>query len=232
MLTSLDLMSCGLGGLLNENEMVLTVLENERRYVARELHDGVAQSTQQLGLEIAICRKLLERGNIEMLTDELAQLEQRLQVAATQVREIIADMRPPTLEPDASLREYLQAEIERHLQRGGVAVDFKFEGVPADLPTQQKLALSRIVQEALLNIRKHASANQIQIRYASKADQAQLQIIDNGQGFDPAVVQALPVDKGGAGLANMRARAQALGGTLAIESIKGRGTRITVSLKL
>jgi two-component system sensor histidine kinase DegS len=216
---------------LNESEMKsLTVVENERRYVARELHDGLAQTTQQLGLEIAICRKLLERGNLDMLAEELAQLEQRLQVVAIQVREVIADMRPPSLEPEATLRDYLQAEIERHRQRGGVPVDFSFDWPSTDLPAQQKLALSRIVQEALLNVRKHAAADQVQIVCAVESNQAQLSIVDNGQGFEPAIMRARPVDQGGAGLANMQSRAEALGGTLTVESSELGGTRIVVTL--
>ena len=74
---------------------LLDALEDERRYVARELHDSVAQTTLQLGLQAGICRKLLERGNLEMLSRELANLEERIQVASRQVREIISDMRPP-----------------------------------------------------------------------------------------------------------------------------------------
>ena len=64
------------------SDKLLTALENERRYAARELHDGVAQTTLQLGLQAGICRKLLEHGKLEMLADELAQLETRIQMAS------------------------------------------------------------------------------------------------------------------------------------------------------
>jgi len=74
----------------------LQMVENERRYVARELHDGVAQTTQQLILQASLCRKLLERRRLDMLAQELSGLEARAQHASNQVRELITDMRPPT----------------------------------------------------------------------------------------------------------------------------------------
>src|SRR5688572_29241532 len=101
---------------------LLDALEDERRYVARELHDSVAQTTLQLGLQAGICRKLLERGNLEMLGRELANLEERIQVASRQVREMISDMRPPLVEPEASLVDYLEHEIKIHQERGGPQV--------------------------------------------------------------------------------------------------------------
>jgi two-component system sensor histidine kinase DegS len=84
---------------MTKTEKLLQALENERRYTARELHDGVAQTTLQLGLQAGICRKLLERGNLAMLNQELIELEARIQLASTQVRDLIADMRPQ-LEPE------------------------------------------------------------------------------------------------------------------------------------
>lgn len=203
-------------------ETALNVLENERRYVAKELHDGVAQTALQLGLQAGICRKLLERGNLEMLGQELVALEGRLQLASAQVRDLIADMRPPRLDAEAPLSDYLQSAIKTHRERGGAPVE-----VHVNLPDRslrlsiiQKLTLTRIVQEALLNIRKHARAKHVRLGLDADTDSVYLFIADDGKGFDPAEVEALPVDRRGAGLANLRARAEALGGTLTL----GRNT--------
>lgn len=199
----------------------METLENERRYVARELHDGIAQTTLQLGLQAGICRKLLERGNLDMLAQELAALESRVQLASSQVREVIAEMRPPRLEPDASLVEYLQTVINTHIERGGAWLTFQGNlSEPPSFSPAQKLTLTRMVQEALLNVRKHAQASQIRLSLSEDADYMYLLIADNGRGFEPAEVEAQPVARKKAGVANLRARAKMLGGTLTI----GRGT--------
>lgn len=199
------------------NKTTLTALENERRYVARELHDGVAQTTLQLGLQAGICHKLLERGNLEMLAGELVELEKRIQLASRQVRETIADMRPPQFEPEADLQTYIEYAIETHLERGGAPIEYQSRlSGQSELSPQQKLTLFRIIQEALLNIRKHAEANNIRLRVSDNDYNLYLVISDNGQGFDPIEIEARPVDKGGSGLANLHARAEALGGSLTI----------------
>jgi signal transduction histidine kinase len=198
-------------------EILLNTLEDERRYVARELHDGVAQTTLQLGLQAGICRKLLERGNMDMLATELAQLEQRIQLASSQVRELIADMRRPQIEPDSDLAEYMQRAIDTHLTRGGPPVDCEcdFSSLPL-YSTHQKLALYRVCQEALLNIRKHAQAQHVRISMLNNSKEFTLVIADDGRGFNMTEVKTRPTDKGGAGLANLQLRAQAAGGSVSV----------------
>jgi two-component system sensor histidine kinase DegS len=212
---------------------LLEALENERRYVARELHDGVAQTTLQLGLQAGICRKLLERGNLDMLAEELAALESRVQLASSQVREVIADMRPPRLEPDAPLKEFLESAINTHVERQGAPLEFQVT-VSGEFPRfslAQKLAITRIAQEALLNIRKHAQAQNIRLSLADDDDNFYLLVADNGWGFDMAEVEQRPVDRGGAGLANLRTRAEALNGTLTLtRDAAGEWTEIRVTL--
>jgi signal transduction histidine kinase len=153
-----------------------------------------------------------------MLAQELAELEQRIQLASTQVREVIADMRPPQIEPDADLNEYIQRAIDGHLERGGAPVECRCN--VSDFPpfsSQQKLALYRVVQEALLNIRKHAGAQNVQIIIMANDDKNfSLTISDNGKGFDLNEVKARPIDKGGAGLSNLQVRTQIVGGVLTI----------------
>lgn len=214
-------------------DQLLNALEQERRYVARELHDGVAQTTLQLGLQASICRKLLDRGNLDMLARELAQLDERLQLASRQVREIINDMRPPLVAPEATLDDYLQYIIEIHNQRGGPPVTYRLEvhSEILELTTTQMLALARVVQEALLNIRKHAGAEQSYLTVTAQADQLSITIGDNGQGFDLTEAESRSGDKGGAGLANLRTRIEASGGTLILTSgSAGKGTEITIKL--
>lgn len=214
-------------------DTLLSALENERRYVARELHDGVAQTALQLGLQAGICRKLAEQGNLDMLANELAQLEERIQLASSQVREMVADMRPPQVEPEAGLDEYIRQTIEVHLERGGPPVEYRFgwSEHPPSLLSQQMLALVRIIQESLANVRKHAGAGTVRLTLSEDDDSFYVTISDNGRGFDLGEVTARPTDKGGAGLANLRARAEAIGGSLQVTTNPdGIGTEVAVVL--
>jgi two-component system sensor histidine kinase DegS len=212
---------------------LLDTLENERRYVARELHDGVAQTTLQLGLQAGICKKLLERGNMEMLAQELAELEKYVLLVSNQVREMIANMRPPQIESEADLSDYIEAAIETHLERGGPPVSYDFTTSPRTraFSTQQNLALFRIVQEALLNVRKHASAQNVRLTVTANGTNIQITIADDGQGFDMSKLAKNLGDRGGAGLANLQARAQFLGGSITISSkVNGGGTEVLLTL--
>jgi two-component system sensor histidine kinase DegS len=212
----------------------LKMIENERRYIARELHDGVAQTTQQLILQAGLCRKMLERRRLETLAEELATLEARVQHASNQVRELIADLRPPRVEPDAPFVEWVRAEIDTHLERGGPPAEFEVqtrEPIPV-LPEDTRIALIRILQEALLNARKHAGARQMSVIVSLDGDTLRLIVADNGQGFSPSELLSRLPDKGGAGLQAMRARARALGGGFKVQSGIGRGTRIEASISI
>ena len=212
----------------------LQMLENERRYVARELHDGMAQTTQQIILQAGLCRKLLERRRVETLAEELATLEARAQHASNQLREFIADMQPPRTEADAPFVEWIRAEIDTHLARGGPPTEFELQTVEPipTLPVELRIALIRILQEALLNARKHAKARRMTVTVALDDTTLRLVITDNGQGFRPSELATRPPERGGAGLAAMRARAKALGGEIKVKAGAGQGTEVEASLPI
>jgi len=212
----------------------LQILENERSYVARELHDGLAQTTQQIILQAGLCRKLLEKRRLEMLAEELLTLEARAQTASQQVREFVADMRPPRGEPDAPLIEWVRAEIDVHLMRGGPPTEFECETpqpIPR-LPDTRRIAFIRILQEALLNARKHARAQHMVVALSLNENTLRLVVKDDGQGFSPDELRTRPPGTGGAGLQAMRARARALGGELKLQTGPGRGTRVEASIPI
>lgn len=220
------------------NPTLLDALENERRYIAKELHDGVAQTTLQLGLQAGICRKLLERNQLELLLNELGQLEERSQKASGQLREIIQDLRPPMLETDedSTLNDYITYAITLHHRRGGAPVAYQYK-IQADddlrLTPAQMLGLMRIVQEGLLNTRKHAIANSVRLTVTMEPGTLYLTIADDGRGFDPAEVASRLVDRGGVGLDNLLMRAQAVGGSLNVaRDTTGSGTKIMVVLSV
>jgi signal transduction histidine kinase len=218
---------------LDRCDRLLRALENERSYVARELHDGVAQTTLQLGLQAGICRKYLEEGKLDILSNELAQLEAHSQLVSSQVRELISDMRPPLVDSRATLDDYIRQIIELHTVRGGPPITYQsnWSDRGLEFSSAQVLALVRIVQESLLNVRKHAQAQNVWLTFSMDNDHYYVSIIDDGQGFDQMEVEARPADKGGAGLANIRMRAEAVGGSLSIgRNVTGQGTAVSVNL--
>ena len=210
----------------------LQLVENERSYVARELHDGVAQTTQQIILQAGLCRKLLDRRRLETLAEELDTLEARAQHASQQVRQLITDMRPPRGEPDALFVEWVRAEINTHLTRGGPPIDFELlaqQPIPT-LPDTTRIALLRILQEALLNARKHAQAQHMSVTLVFEENTLRLIVKDDGRGFSPSELQARPAEAGGAGLQLMRARAQVLGGEFTVWTGPDQGTHVDATI--
>ncbi|GAB4530601.1 MAG: hypothetical protein Kow0063_08930 [Anaerolineae bacterium] len=212
----------------------LQMLENERSYMARELHDSLAQTTQQLVLQAGLCRKLLERRRLDILAEELSNLEARTQYVSQQVREIIADLRPPQGEPDAPFVAWVRAEIDAHLKRGGPSTEFELQTqqpIP-QLPDVVRIGLLRILQEALLNVRKHARARRVLVTLWLADNTLRLTVKDDGQGFSPSEMRARPRDAGGAGLEAMRARAQALDGELKVQTGPGQGTLVEAGIPI
>jgi signal transduction histidine kinase len=189
--------------------------EEERRRIARELHDGVGQDLAGLvmGLEA------LERspGSIEV-----AELRQLARSTAEQVRELIVDLRPRVLDDlglGAGLRWLTQ---ERH---PNLQVDLEV-ALDRQLPSPVETAIFRIVQEALTNVDRHALAGAARLRVWTTTGEVRAVVEDNGRGFDPRG------DAGGFGIVGMRERAEQLGGRLQMTSDSAAGTRVEAVLPL
>ncbi|MDM8532607.1 histidine kinase [Anaerolineales bacterium HSG25] len=221
---------------MTTNSELLTALENERRYVARELHDTVAQTVQQLGLHGGICRKLADLGEVEKLLEQLEGLESRIQLASTQIREMISDLRKPLIGRNSGLLEYIEYAIETHQSRekiNNVTYRNRLDEEIPNLSVEQILVLYRIAQEALFNIRKHAKAKNILVDLSADEKNLYLTLADDGVGFDVSELKERPPDKGGAGMANLHARTHAIGGTLLIsKGTTAGGTAVLATLPL
>lgn len=216
------------------NQTLLDALENERRYAAKELHDGIAQTALQLGLQVRICQKLLERNDFESLTGELARLEERIDWASHQVRALIQDLRPPALElGQPGLQDYIQYAVDLHRQRGGVVASYQHEIADGllQLSVEQMLGLMRIVQEALLHVRKISGARRVWLTVSTKANTLFLTMVDDGKGFDTMLDLDHQSDRDTEKFSNLQARAEAVGGSLTVErNTESPGTRITVTV--
>lgn len=214
---------------------LLDALENERRLTANALHDGVAQTTLQLGLQAGICRKLMEHNQFDMLAAELVQLEERIQVASNQVKALIQDLRPPIIDSDSpDLQHFIEYAIQVHHQRGGAPVTFlnKLE-MDTGLAQPQMLGLMRIVQERLELVRKYAQASQVQVTLWAGRDTLYLRITNDGKGIDTVKVNSPGVVENGTrmGLQNLQIRISAVGGLLDVANEAGVGA-ITIQVPL
>ncbi len=213
-------------GLRRYLEAVTSSQENERSRISRELHDDTVQ-----GL-LAIQRAIeLEQARTQdpALSEALARLQGMLDQTMQGVREISRDLRPMILE-DLGLVPALRTLLERRNSDADFTVQMRVDGAPVALPAEHELALYRITQEALSNVRKHAEAQKVQVRLRFGADSVGLSIEDNGQGFEPPASLAHLAQAGNFGLMGIQERARAIGGELEIDTRPGRGTRLEVTI--
>jgi signal transduction histidine kinase len=192
----------------------------ERGRLARELHDSVTQSLYSLTLLAEGWKRLAVSGRLEDVAEPLSELGSIAQQALKEMRLLVHQLRPPLLEEEGLLAALHQrlAAVER---RAGVDARL-LSGDLVDLPGAIEDGLYRIANEALNNALKHASATSVTVRVEASDEQVEMEVQDNGQGFDVAAVR----EQGGIGLSSMRERAEKLGGTLTVTSVPGTGTNV------
>jgi two-component system NarL family sensor kinase len=204
------------------------VREDERRQLARDLHDGPAQSMAAalFGVDLAIAS--LDRAPIAA-RDELLRARELLRDALDDLRALMAGLRPKILE-ERGLVAALQS-IAAATPLWGPEITVETRGMPKGnrLPIDVELAMFRVAQEAVSNARRHGAAAHVTVSLEHRSGWAKLTIDDDGAGFPR---QIRPAIGQGLGLPGMRERAERLGGELAIESKPGLGTRIALSIPL
>jgi signal transduction histidine kinase len=199
------------------------IAQEERSRIAREIHDGIAQSIYMLSLNL---ETVAEAPPGEPHSGERLQgLVTLAKQALLEVRHYIFDLRP-LLQGDASLSAALRSQVREFATVSGLPVSVAVEGAERALPVAVATALYRIAQEALANVYRHGRASEISLRLAFGEGSVGLEVSDNGVGFSVGSERALS----GRGLRNMRQRAAELGGTLDIASAPGQGTRIAVTI--
>jgi nitrate/nitrite-specific signal transduction histidine kinase len=208
---------------LYEQSRHVAVLE-ERHRLARELHDSVSQALFSIELHAKAIATYARRDPQQTET-HLQQLRQIAHDARQEMRSLIFDLRPSTLD-DGGLVAALRGQVDRLRALGGLQVELEISG-DRRLPAAAERDLYRIFQEALHNVVKHASARRVDVSLDFGPQQARLRVADDGKGFDP---QALAANGRGFGLLGMRERAEALGGCLEIASQPGHGTEVVVKI--
>jgi len=205
---------------------ILLLQEEERRRVARELHDGVNQSLSSLKFSLEGIEEQIPRtpGPVH---EEASRARDRLDEAIQEIRRISQNLRPSVLD-DLGLEAATRSLCEGFGGRAGTKVELGLGGIPGSLPAELETALYRILQEALTNVERHAQASSVRLRLRSEDAHMVMRVIDDGVGFD---VSAVTGDEG-TGLRNMRERAALLEGNLAVHSAPGEGTEVCVRLPL
>lgn len=195
--------------------------EDERRSIARELHDQTGQLLAYLSLLLDKCRHL----PADSIDSALRETKTVVTDLIDHVRNLSLNLRPSTLD-DMGLLETLLSHCERYTSQTQIQVDFKHTGLPEKLPPDVSITTYRIVQEGLTNVARHAKVDKVKVHIRAGRDVIRVKIEDRGAGFVPGQSRA----SGGLGM--MQERAYLLGGKLKVESSPGAGTSITAELPL
>jgi len=195
----------------------------ERNRLAREIHDGLAQTLGYLKLQIAQIRRATNSGEMDALSDLVEESYQAVAEAYRDAREAIDGLQiDPTQRSFLVWLEQVAGIFQRTSGVGEVDLELEGEG---DLPPEVQIQLIRIVQEALSNVRKHADASRVEISGRLAQEGVRIIIRDNGRGFSPQGVDVLLQH----GIRGMEERAQLINGSLNINSQPGSGTRVRVT---
>lgn len=209
---------------------ILTAIEEERKRIARDIHDGPAQSLANIVLRLEICEKLLDE-NPQKGKVELENLKKLVKDSLKGMRQLIFDLRPMTLD-DLGLipatKRFLK-DFESHFQ---ISTNLLISGEEKRLNQKAETGLFRIIQEALNNVAKHSQARKVRVAIAINQRYVIINITDDGKGFEVDRVLSGEHSAERLGLLGMRERAELLGGKLTIKSSPGKGASITVNVPL
>jgi nitrate/nitrite-specific signal transduction histidine kinase len=195
-----------------------TAITSERNRLARELHDAVTQTLFSANLIADVIPRIWKRNPEEGLKD-LEELRQLTRGALAEMRTLLLEMRPESLER-SDLKSLLTQLAEAFIGRVRVPVSLVIQG-DCELTHEVKIVFYRVAQEALNNIAKHSGARQVELQLACQPGQLNLRIQDDGLGFEPDSITPDHM-----GIAIMRERASSIGASLKIESQVGRGTTV------
>jgi two-component system CheB/CheR fusion protein len=207
---------------------LITTQEEERRHIARELHDQMGQDLTALLLEMKALQNAVAAD--ASIAGRVAQVQVLAMQISAEVRTLALQLHPPALD-HIGLVATLANYVEEWSARALVPVDFHTTGLDgARLPATIEMALYRLVQECLTNILKHAQATDVSLIIERRADALQMIVEDDGVGFDIAAAHRSAHAARRLGLIGMQERVAQLGGALTIESEPGRGTNIIVRI--
>jgi len=211
----------------------LNIQEQERKRIARELHDETSQQLTALTLNLQAVNEMIEMGSFkDAEIREMLEKTQSIAVhAGTEVSKLIRELRP-TLLDTLGLPAAIHHLAEANFNSQGINVSTEFQGMERRLPAESELALFRIIQEAMSNILRHSGARNATVKIECDADKCVLRVEDDGKGFDVREITSIDRRGRGAGLFGMKERVKLVGGICSINSQLGKGTKITAKIPI
>ena len=209
---------------------IISTQEEERKRIARELHDETSQALTSLAVHLQAVMDALPL-HTNQIKARLARIRSLAVNTLDEIHRLTYELRPSLLD-DFGLVAAVKWLAENRLEAAGIKVHLETDGREKRLPIEVETALFRIVQEAATNIVRHASADWATIALEFKENSVVVRIEDNGRGFDPDQAIRLTDNGRGAGLLSMKERADFLGGGLRIQSRPGFGTQIAAEIPI
>lgn len=198
--------------------------EEDRKYIAREIHDELGQLLAALHLEISLLKSVEDNSKrVQIITGNMSELVDK---ADQSVRNVAEHLRPASL--GLGIASAIKKLINEFRKHSGVSCVLHLREESLDLNEDQTVAIFRIVQESLTNVTRHAKASRVEITLSRNAGDLIVEVRDDGQGFDPADA----AKKKSFGLLGMRERAAVLGGGIDITSFYGQGTVVNVRIPI
>lgn len=202
------------------------VLAEERKRIAKEMHDGLAQRLFTAALGLEFCRKRLA-DDPEGVAARLNELQVTVQEGLGELRQYIFDLRPPALDR-LGLAGAIRHHMEELLGPEGIRQELRVEGSARVLSPTAETCVYRVAQELVANAARHSGAPAVRVVLRVDGDHVALEVRDRGAGFDVEAVLDNAEDQGSLGLKGIAERVEAVGGTLDVSSVVGRGTTVRV----
>jgi two-component system, NarL family, sensor histidine kinase UhpB len=206
-------------------QLAMRAQEEERRRLARDLHDEVNQALTAILLRL----EALAQETPPERAPEVAELKRLVNQAMEELLTLARHLRPSALD-DHGLVPAVEAQLKRFAAHTGVVVRMRTEGDPNELPEVMQTAIFRVAQEALTNVGRHAGASVVELELEEAGGRAELRVRDDGSGFDLGPIPRAGSEGPGAGLGlgGMAERARLVGGELDVRSAPGGGTSVTL----
>ncbi|PZE19368.1 sensor histidine kinase [Paenibacillus xerothermodurans] len=210
---------------------IILAQEEERKRIAREIHDGLAQTMANVVLRTEIAERMLSKQAYNSVKDELVDLKGQVRGGIEEVRKIIFNLRPMALD-DLGLIPALRKFVQDYEEKTRISTKFEVIGKEGRLPSGMEVAIYRLVQEAFSNVLKHAQASHVTLEVTFQQQMVKIVISDNGVGF---VVDNIDkkIEKGSHyGLMGMRERVELLEGRMEFQSTLGAGTKVSLLIPI
>jgi two-component system, NarL family, sensor histidine kinase UhpB len=209
-------------------QLAMRAQEEERRRLARDLHDEVNQALTAILLRL----EALAQETPPERADEVVELKRLVNQAMGELLTLARQLRPSALD-DHGLVPAVEAQLKRFSARTSVEMRLRTEGDPHELPEVVQIAIYRVVQEALANVARHAGATAVEVDLTQAEGGVELRVRDDGVGFDLAAIPRAGTAGPGAGLglSGMAERARLVGGELDLRSAPGGGTTVTLRVQ-